>query len=118
MPISFLGASIPPRSRAAKCRLRYAAAERTLAAAIAAPLKLATEHAALGVSEMVDENMANAARVHAVESGKDLQPRTLIAFGGAAPLHAVRVAEKVGIGRVLVPLNAGVGSAVGLLRAA
>ena len=61
--------------------------------------------------------MANAARVHAIESGKDLRSRTLIAFGGAAPLHAARVAEKLGIGRVLVPANAGVGSAVGLLRA-
>ena len=71
----------------------------------------------LGISEMVDENMANAARVHAIESGKDLRPRTLIAFGGAAPLHAARVAEKLGISRVLVPENAGVGSPVGLLRA-
>jgi N-methylhydantoinase A len=61
--------------------------------------------------------MANAARVHAIESGKDLRPRTLIAFGGAAPLHAARVAGKLGISRVLVPANAGVGSAVGLLRA-
>ena len=69
------------------------------------------------ISEMVDENMANAARVHAIESGKDLRPRTLIAFGGAAPLHAARVAEKLGIGRVLIPASAGVGSAVGLLRA-
>ena len=75
------------------------------------------DHAALGISEMVDENMANAARVHAIESGKDLRARTLIAFGGAAPLHAARVAEKLGIGRVLIPANAGVGSAVGLLRA-
>jgi N-methylhydantoinase A len=55
--------------------------------------------------------------VHGIESGKDLRPSTLIAFGGAAPLHAARVAEKLGIGRVLVPTNAGVGSAVGLLRA-
>jgi N-methylhydantoinase A len=61
--------------------------------------------------------MANAARVHAIESGKDLRARTLIAFGGAAPLHATRVAEKLGINRVLVPANAGVGSAIGLLRA-
>jgi len=66
---------------------------------------------------VVDENMANAARVHGIESGKDLRPRTLIAFGGAAPLHAARIAEKLGIGRVLIPANAGVGSAVGLLRA-
>jgi len=80
-------------------------------------LGLSIDHAALGVSEMVDENMANAARVHAIESGKDLAARTLIAFGGAAPLHAARVAEKLGISRVLVPSNAGVGSAVGLLRA-
>jgi N-methylhydantoinase A len=80
-------------------------------------LDLVVEHAALGISEVVDENMANAARVHGIESGKDLRPRTLIAFGGAAPLHAVRIAEKLGIGRVLIPANAGVGSAVGLLRA-
>ena len=112
-----LGRIDPAAFSGGKMPLEVAAAERTLAAAIAAPLKLATEHAALGVSEMVDENMANAARVHAIESGKDLAPRTLIAFGGAAPLHAARVAEKVGIGRILVPLNAGVGSAVGLLRA-
>jgi N-methylhydantoinase A len=92
-------------------------AERAAAERIGAALNLATEHAALAISEMVDENMANAARVHAIESGKDLRPRTLIAFGGAAPLHAARVAEKLGIGRVLIPANAGVGSAVGLLRA-
>jgi N-methylhydantoinase A len=113
-----LGRIDPTTFSGGKMPLEVAAAKRALAAALAAPLKLATEHAALGVSEMVDENMANAARVHAIERGKDLVPRTLIAFGGAAPLHATRVAEKVGIGRVLVPLNAGVGSAVGLLRAA
>jgi N-methylhydantoinase A len=75
------------------------------------------ELAAFGVNEMVDENMANAARVHAVESGKDAATRVLIAFGGAAPLHACRVAERIGISRVLVPTSAGVGSAVGFLRA-
>ena len=106
-----LGRIDPTTFSGGKMPLEVAAAKRALAAALAAPLKLATEHAALGVSEMVDENMANAARVHAIESGKDLVPRTLIAFGGAAPLHATRVAEKVGIGRVLVPVNAGVGSA-------
>ena len=61
--------------------------------------------------------MANAARVHAIESGKDARGRTLVAFGGAAPLHASRMAEKLGLDRVLVPSNAGVGSAVGFLRA-
>jgi N-methylhydantoinase A len=61
--------------------------------------------------------MANAARVHAIESGKDARGRTLIAFGGAAPLHAARMAEKLGLDRVLIPSYAGVGSAVGFLRA-
>ncbi len=73
--------------------------------------------AALGVIEMVDENMANAARVHAIESGKTYEGRTLIAFGGGGPVHACRVAEKVGIQHVLVPSGAGVGSAIGFLRA-
>jgi N-methylhydantoinase A len=73
--------------------------------------------AALAVVEMVDENMANAARVHAIESGKTYEGRTLIAFGGGGPVHACRVAEKIGISRILVPSGAGVGSAIGFLRA-
>jgi len=112
-----LGRIDPMTFSGGKIALDVAAAKRATADQIAAALNLATEHAALGISEMVDENMANAARVHAIESGKDLRSRTLIAFGGAAPLHAARVAEKLGISRVLVPVNAGVGSAVGLLRA-
>ena len=61
--------------------------------------------------------MASAARVHAVENGKDTADRTLIAFGGAAPLHAARLARKLGMKRVVVPVGAGVGSAFGFLRA-
>ena len=80
-------------------------------------LRLAAIHSAYGVSEMVDENMANAARVHAIERGKTLGDRTLIAFGGAAPLHAARLAEKLGMDRIVIPTSAGVGSAVGFLRA-
>ena len=112
-----LGRIDPTTFSGGKMPLDRPAAQRAVAERVGADLNLATEHAALGISEMVDENMANAARVHAIESGKELQPRTLIAFGGAAPLHAARLAEKLGIGRVLVPTNAGVGSAVGLLRA-
>ncbi len=112
-----LGRIDPEKFSGGRIALDAAAAARAVSERIGAPLGLATEHAALGISEMVDENMANAARVHAIESGKDLHARTLIAFGGAAPLHAARVAEKLGIDRVLVPANAGVGSAVGLLRA-
>jgi N-methylhydantoinase A len=66
---------------------------------------------------MVDETMANAARVHAIERGKVIADHTIIAFGGAAPLHAARLAEKLGIARIIVPTDAGVGSAVGFLRA-
>jgi N-methylhydantoinase A len=112
-----LGRIDPTTFSGGKMALDADGTERAVAKQIGSPLDLSTEHAALGISEIVDENMANAARVHAIESGKDLRPRTLIAFGGAAPLHAVRVAEKLGIRRVLIPANAGVGSAVGLLRA-
>ncbi|UUX96155.1 hydantoinase/oxoprolinase family protein [Aquabacterium sp. J223] len=72
---------------------------------------------ALGIGEIVDEAMASAARVHAVELGLSLEGRTLVAFGGCAPLHAARVAEKLGLAEVVVPPSAGVGSAVGFLRA-
>jgi N-methylhydantoinase A len=85
---------------------------------IGKPLALDTRLAALAISEVVDENMASAARVHAVERGVGLDERTLVAFGGAAPLHAARVAEKLGINRIVVPSSAGVGSAVGMLTAA
>ena len=73
--------------------------------------------AALGVVEMVDENMANAARVHAIEIGKGYEGRAIIAFGGGGPVHGYRVAEKIGVNRLLVPCGAGVGSAIGFLRA-
>ena len=85
--------------------------------AVGTALQLKRLDAAFGISEIVEENMANAARVHAVERGKELQDRTMIAFGGAAPIHAARLAEKLGISRVLVPSGAGVGSAVGFLMA-
>ena len=84
---------------------------------VAGPLEMTGPLAAYAVSEVVDENMANAARVHAVEWGKDIRARTMIAFGGAAPLHAARLAEKLELDAVVVPPQAGVGSAVGFLRA-
>ena len=80
-------------------------------------LEMDPETAAIGICEVVDENMANAARVHAVESGKELGDFTMIAFGGAAPLHACRLCEKLNIDALLIPPGAGVGSAIGFLRA-
>ena len=112
-----LGRIDPRTFSGGKMNLEGDSARRAIDERIGKRLDLSIDHAALGISEVVDENMTNAARVHAIESGKDLASRTLIAFGGAAPLHAARVAEKLGISRVLVPSNAGVGSAVGLLRA-
>jgi len=87
-----------------------------VAASVGKPLGLTVEAAAHGISEIVDENMSNAARVHAVERGVVIGEHTMIAFGGAAPLHAARMAEKLGIGRIIVPEDAGVGSAIGFLR--
>ena len=81
------------------------------------PLAMDAATSAFGLAEVVDENMANAARVHAVENGEDLSDYTMIAFGGAAPLHAARLCEKLGVSRLLVPPGAGVGSAIGFLRA-
>ncbi len=98
-------------------KLDTAPARTALAADVGERLGLSADMAALGVVEMVDENMANAARVHAIESGKTYEGRTLIAFGGGGPVHGFRVAEKIGINRVLVPSGAGVGSAIGFLRA-
>jgi N-methylhydantoinase A len=93
------------------------AARGAMAREVGDALGLAPEMAALGVVEVVDENMANAARVHAVESGKSHEGRAIIAFGGGGPVHGYRVAEKIGVRRMLVPSGAGVGSAIGFLRA-
>ena len=73
--------------------------------------------AAAAVGEVVDENMAAAARAHAAEWGREMAGRTLIALGGAAPIHAPRLMAKLDLAAVLVPADAGVGSAVGFLAA-
>ena len=107
-PDNFAGGSI---------RLDTAGSEAALQNVIAKELDMDAATAAFGLAEVVDENMANAARVHAVENGEDLSEYTMIAFGGAAPLHAGRLCEKLGVERLLVPPGAGVGSAIGFLRA-
>jgi len=112
-----LGRYDPARFAGGSLALDVPAARGALAAQVGERLHLAPEMAALGVVEMVDENMANAARVHAIESGKTYAGRTMIAFGGGGPVHGYRVAEKIGIDRVLIPSGAGVGSAIGFLRA-
>lgn len=93
------------------------AAEKALATDLGAPMGLNAAQAAHGISEIVDENMAGAGRMHAVESGKDLSTRLMIAFGGNGPLHATRVARRAQVDRILIPRDPGVGSAVGFLFA-
>ena len=107
-PDNFAGGSI---------KLDTISAANALQTVLGDTLDMDTQTAAFGLAEVVDENMANAARVHAVENGEDLSEYTMIAFGGAAPLHAGRLCEKLGIDRLLVPTGAGVGSAIGFLRA-
>ena len=92
-------------------------AKSTILTRIGSPLGMDADWAAAGVGEIVEENMASAARVHAIERGKVAERCTMIAFGGGAPLHAARLAAKLGMRKVLVPVDASVGSAVGFLRA-
>ena len=107
-PDHFAGGSIP---------LDMAASSAAMRRHVGDPMKLAETHAAFGVVEVVDENMTSAARTHAAEWGKDLGRRDMVAFGGAAPLHAARLAEKLNLDRIVIPTGAGVGSAIGFLLA-
>ena len=100
-----------------KITLNLDLAEKAVSQKVAGMLELDKHWASLGILETVDENMANAAKVHAVERGRVLNRHAMIAFGGGAPLHACRIARKLGIERVIIPKGAGVGSALGFLRA-
>jgi len=112
-----LGRIGPERFAGGTIRLDRGLAERAVGAHVADRLRLDSVGAAFGIVEIVDEMMANAARVHGAELGKDVAKHTIVAFGGAAPLHAARLAEKLGVSRIIVPRNAGVGSAIGFLMA-
>ena len=107
-PSRFAGGSIP---------LEPTRAAAAIADGVGTPLGVGETVAALGISEVVDENMANAARTHAIEWGKSTSGRSMVAFGGSAPLHAARLAEKLQLDQVVVPTDAGVGSAIGFLLA-
>ena len=112
-----IGKINPDNFASGKIKLFRKKSELAIREKISKPLKLNLEMSALGVTEMVDETMANAARVHAVEQGQDTENKTLIAFGGAAPLHVSRIAEKLKVRKIIIPTNASVGSAVGFLLA-
>ncbi len=102
---SFLGGEMPLAPDAA----------RRAVGPLAERLDLTVESLASGIVEVVDQNMAASARMHAVERGVDLRGVTLLAFGGAGPVHACRVAELVEAPRVVFPPHASVLSAFGTL---
>ena len=112
-----LGRINPKRFAGGEVKLNEMLSTNAVDKTISSKLNISTETAASGISQIVDENMSNVAGVHAIELGKDQKNRSIIAFGGAAPLHACQLAEALGIERIIIPTSAGVGSAVGFLRA-
>jgi N-methylhydantoinase A len=92
-------------------------ARQAIEAQIASKLGVSVAEAAWGIHQIANENMANAARVHALERGKDPHRFPLFAFGGAGPVHAYRIALALGSPALLIPLGAGVTSTVGFLSA-
>jgi len=113
----FLGYLDPGYFLGGKMALDRAATGPAIDRVLAKPLGLTTVRAAWGIHQIVNENMARAAKVHCLERGKDPRDYTLIAYGGAGPVHAYRVAQVLGIRRVFYPLRAGVMSALGFLVA-
>lgn len=107
-PEYFLGGTMP---------LDQAAAERAIHEHVAQPLGIELVRAAWGMHDIINEQMASAMRIHIAEKGRDPRDYTIIATGGAGPLHAYRLAEKLHIGRLLCPMAAGVASTIGLLVA-
>jgi len=112
-----LGRLHPDTFGATSIQLSPERASSALVGSVGERLGLDARTSAVGVVEMVDESMANAAGVHAVENGKDLAGFAMVAFGGGAPLHATRLIDKLGVDELLVPTGAGVGSAIGFLLA-
>jgi N-methylhydantoinase A len=96
-------------------RLDKEAAKEAIFTHIAQPLGISIEEAAMGIHRIVNENMANAARVHIIEKGFDPRGFDMIAFGGAGPVHAFNVARLLRSKRLIIPVGAGVTSALGFL---
>lgn len=100
-----------------RMRLDRDAARQAIARHLAEPLGLSVEEAAWGIHRVVNENMAAAARVHLLERGRTPNDYSMVAFGGAGPTHAYGVARALRLGEIVVPWQAGVGSAFGMLCA-
>lgn len=111
-----LGYLDPQNFLGGRMRLDKGLAERAIGA-LAEKLDLSMLDIAWGICDLVNENMASAARVHVAEKGLDPRSLTMAATGGAGPVHAVEIAHKLGISRVLCTVAAGVGSCLGFLAA-
>ncbi|OLC16514.1 MAG: hypothetical protein AUH29_05040 [Candidatus Rokubacteria bacterium 13_1_40CM_69_27] len=98
-------------------KLSVGAAARAIEDRVAHPLGLALEEAAWGIHQIVNTNMELATRVVSIERGRDPRDLTLVAFGGSGPVHGCRLAQALGIPRVILPAAAGVTAAIGLLAA-
>jgi N-methylhydantoinase A len=107
-PDYFLGGTMP---------LDKPAAEKAIAARVAAPLGTSAVEAAFGIHDLINETMAAAAKTHIAEKGGNPKIVTIAAFGGAGPVHAYGLAKKIGAPRIIVPPLAGVGSAMGFFTA-
>ena len=112
-----LGYLDPQGTLSGAVRLQLSLAEQAIKKHVADPLGITVIEAANGIHRIVCEHMAVAAKIHAVENGRDIRRYTMLAFGGAGPIHAREVARRSGCQEVLVPANAGVFSAFGLLVA-
>jgi N-methylhydantoinase A len=113
----FLGYLDPKYFLGGRMRLDRDAAANAIEHHLAAPLGISPVRAAWGIHQVVNENMARAAKVHCLERGKDAREYSLIAYGGAGPVHAYRVAQALGIRTIFYPVRAGVMSAFGFLVA-
>jgi N-methylhydantoinase A len=98
-------------------KLEAGAAARAIEERVARPLGLSLEDAAWGIHAIVNTNMELATRVVSIERGRDPRDLTLVAFGGSGPVHGCRLAQALGIPRIVLPASAGVTAAIGLLAA-
>ena len=110
-----LGYLDPRNFLGGKMNLDVAAAEKAIASRIADPLGISVVDAAAGIVGLANEHMASAARLHVAERGRDAHQYTLVAFGGAGPVHAFGVARILRVPRILYPRGAGNLSALGFL---
>lgn len=112
-----LGLIAPEGFAEGRLALDGAASAQAIRRDVGEKLNLDTAAAAMGISDIVDENMAAATRTHCAESGTEPEGRVMIAFGGNGPLHATRLARRAGLSHIIVPADPGVGSAAGFLYA-